>query len=132
MKASPELSIIVIISYLSSMRILLNLILSTVAILVTSYILTDVKVDGFFAALVVAIVLGIVNSIVKPVLKILTLPINILTLGLFSLVITALMVMLTDALVPGFTVNGFLPALLFGVLLSLVNWIIFTVIPDGK
>lgn len=112
------------------MKMVLNLLLSTVAIIVTAYVIQDVEVDGFLTALVVAVILGIINAVVKPVIKLLTLPINILTLGLFSFVITALMVMLTAAIVPGFTVTGFLPALLFGILLSLVNGILFAVMPD--
>lgn len=109
------------------MKIIINLILSTLAVLVAAYLIQGVAVDGFFAAFVVAVVLGIVNSIVKPVIKLLTLPITFLTLGLFSLVITAAMVLLTDVLVSGFSVTGFVPALLFGIVLSLINSVVFAV-----
>ncbi|MBE0574056.1 phage holin family protein [Candidatus Dojkabacteria bacterium] len=114
------------------MKILINLVVSTIAVLISAYIIPDVQVEGFFVAVVVAVVLAIVNALVKPVVEFLTLPVNILTLGLFSFVVTALMVMLTAAIVPGFQVGGFLAALLFGVVLSLVNGVLFAVLPGEK
>ncbi len=112
------------------MKILINLVLSAVAVLIAAYIIPGVAVDGFFAALVVAVVLAVVNAFIRPILTFLTLPVNILTLGLFSFVITALLVMLTGAIVPGFVVTGFVAALLFGVVLSLVSGVLFAVMPD--
>ena len=106
--------------------------LSTLGVLIAAYLIQGVTVDGFFAALVVAVVLGLVNAIVRPVIKLLTLPITFLTLGLFSLVITAAMVLLTDALVSGFSVSGFIPALLFGIVVSLINSVVFAVAKDKK
>ncbi len=103
------------------MAILFSWIISALAIIASAYLLPGVHVDGFTTALVVALVLGIINAIIKPVLVILTLPINILTLGLFTLVINALLVLLTAAIVPGFKVDGFWWALIFGVVLSLIN-----------
>lgn len=103
------------------MSILINLLLSTIAVVVTAYVLPGVNVDSFLTALVVAVALGVVNAILKPILVILTLPINILTLGLFTLVINALLVLLVSAFVPGFHVDGFLWALVFGLVLSVVN-----------
>lgn len=91
-------------------------------VFVSAYILPGVKVDSFVTALVVAVVLGIVNAILKPILVLLTLPINLLTLGLFSLVINAVLILLVTAMVPGFTVAGFWTALVFSVVLSLVGW----------
>ena len=91
------------------------------AVFLTAYLLPGVKVDGIFTAIIVAIVLGIVNFIVKPILHLLTLPITILTLGLFSFVINALMILLVDYLVPGFHVDNFWAALLFSLVLSLVS-----------
>jgi len=102
-------------------NILINLLVTGIAVVISSYILPGVKVDGFLTAVVVGVVLGIVNSILKPVLVILTLPITILTLGLFTFVINALLVMLVSAIVPGFKVDGFLWALIFSVVLSLVG-----------
>lgn len=101
--------------------ILLNVLINTIAVFVAGYILPGIKVESFGAALVAAIVLGILNSIVKPVLLFLTLPLNILTLGLFTFVINALMVILASNIVPGFTVDSFWWALLFSLVLSLLN-----------
>lgn len=103
------------------MYIIANWIVSALAILVTAYVLPGVHIEGFTTALVVAVVLGIVNAIIKPILFILTLPITILTLGLFTLVINAIMVLLVNSLVKGFTVDGFGWALLFSLVLSIVN-----------
>jgi putative membrane protein len=103
------------------MNILISLILSTVAVFVTAHILPGIKVDGWGTALVVAIILGLINTFIRPLLLILTLPINILTLGLFTLVIIALCVMLAGAIVPGFQVDGFWWAMAFGVVLGLIN-----------
>lgn len=114
------------------MQALLSLLLSGVAVLISAYVIPGVTVDGLFAAIVVAIILAVVNALVRPVLAFLTLPINILTLGLFSFVISALMVMLTAAIVPGFAVEGFLTALLFAVVLSLVNGLLGALSPEKK
>lgn len=103
------------------MSILLNWLLSALAIIVAAYLLPGVKVDSFVTALVVAVVLGVINAFLKPILLFLTLPITILTLGLFSLVINALLVMLSAAIVPGFVVDGFWWALIFSILLSFIN-----------
>ncbi len=103
------------------MSILINWLVNALAILAASYLLPGVHIAGFTSALVVAVVLGIINAVVKPILLILTLPINILTLGLFTLVINALLIMFTANLVPGFTVDGFLWALIFSIVLSLIN-----------
>lgn len=103
------------------MSILINWLISAVAILVAAYILPGVQVSSFTAALVAAVVLGIINAVIKPILLILTLPINLLTLGLFTFVINALVIILTANLVPGFKVAGFWWALLFSIVLSLIN-----------
>lgn len=105
------------------MNTIMKLILSALAVGIAAYLLPGVTVDGFVAAVIVAVVLAIVNTFVKPVITILTLPINIVTLGLFSLVITALMVILTDYVVPGFEVAGFWSALFFGVVLALISMV---------
>lgn len=107
--------------YNKNMNLLFNWLISALAILVSAYILPGVHVSSFVAALVASLVLGIINAVLKPVLIILSLPITILTLGLFTLVIDALLILLTSAIVPGFTVNGFLWALLFSLVLSIVN-----------
>jgi len=105
----------------SNLQILINLILSGIAVLISAYVLPGVTVDGFLTAIVVAVILSVVNTFVKPLILFLTLPINILTLGLFSLVINALMIMLVDAVVPGLEINGILWAFVFSIVLSLVS-----------
>jgi putative membrane protein len=93
-------------------------------IMVAAYIIPGVFVGSFWVALVAALVLGLLNILVKPVLLILTLPITILTLGLFSLVINGSMILLLGALVPGFSVAGLWPAILFSIVVSVANYII--------
>lgn len=114
------------------MQILINLILSGVAVFVSAYVLPGVKVDGFATALVVAILLAVVNVFIKPFVSFLAFPITILTLGLFSLVINALMVLLVAAIVPGFKVDGILWALVFSIVLSLVSSVIYMLAPTKK
>lgn len=96
-------------------------IISAIAIIIASYLISGVHLDGIFAALAVSIVLGLLNTFIRPVFVLMTLPLNILTLGLFTLIINALLIMLTSAIVPGFKVDGFLWAVLFGLVLTLVN-----------
>jgi putative membrane protein len=103
------------------MNIFIRWIIFAAAILITAYILPGVSVDGIVAALVVAVILGAINAVLKPILIILTLPINILTLGLFTFVINALLVLLASSIVPGFYVDGFWWALLFAIVLSIIN-----------
>lgn len=103
------------------MNIIINILVSAVAVLVTGRLLTGVTIDGFGTAIVVAVVLGIVNGVLGPILLALTLPINVLTLGLFTFVIIAGLVMLTAAMVPGFKVASFWWALGFAFVLALVN-----------
>ena|SRR3972149_864265 len=103
------------------MNILLSWILSGLVILAAAYLLPGVHVASFLSALVVALVLGIINAVLKPILVVLTLPINLLTFGLFTLVINAILIMLTTVVVPGFVVDSFWWALLFGLFLSVAN-----------
>lgn len=111
---------------------IIRFLLSGLAVLLTGYLLPGVHVEHFGYALLVAIVLSIVNVLVKPILVILTIPITILTLGLFLLVINALIIMLVDALTPGFSVEGFWWALAFSLILSLFNSIFGGLIQDKK
>lgn len=109
---------------------IISWLVATLAIIVSAYLLPGVTVLSFFAAFATALVLGIVNAFIKPILVFLTLPLNILTLGLFTLVINALLIMLTGIIVPGFEVANFWWALLFGLILSLVNFILHSVVKD--
>lgn len=95
--------------------------LTGLAIVLTAYLLPGVNVEDYWTALVVALVLSLVNIFVKPILIVLTIPITFITLGLFLLVINALMILLADYFVDGFFVDGFWWALLFSLILSLFN-----------
>ena len=106
------------------MKTLIHFLVSAVAILITAYVLPGVYVDGLFAALVLAVILGVINTFIRPVLVVLTLPLSIVTLGLFVLVINALLVMLASYIVPGFTVAGFWYAFLFGIVLAIVSYVL--------
>ena len=102
------------------MNTLILLILNSLAVLVASYLVPGVAVSGFVSALLVALVLGHLNVFVKPALLFIALPINILTLGLFTLVINTILIMVVSAIVPGFVVSDFIHAFLFALVLSIV------------
>jgi len=110
------------------MAFLIKWLVNALAIGITAYLLPGVRVSGFFAALVTALVLGLVNTFIRPLLLLLTLPLNILTLGLLTLVINALLIMLVAAVVPGFSVRGFWWALLFGLVLAVINYVLNVVV----
>jgi len=97
-----------------------------IVVFLLAQILPGVSVADYFTAILVAVILALLNFIVKPVLVLLTLPITVLTLGLFLLVINAVIILLTDALMDGFAVSGFWIALLFSLLLSLFQSILFS------
>ncbi|HYE22235.1 MAG TPA: phage holin family protein [Verrucomicrobiae bacterium] len=103
------------------MSLLWRLVINTAAIMVAAYLLPGVAVSSFWVALVVAIVLGIINIFLKPILVILTLPLTFITFGLFLLVINAVLILLAGAIVEGFEVDGFWWAVLFSVVLSIIN-----------
>lgn len=100
----------------------MKLFLRTMAVGIAAYLVSGVVVADWLAAVVAAVVLGILNSILRPILLLLTIPVNVMTLGLFTLVINTAMVMLAAELVPGFSVASFWTALVFSLVLSVVNW----------
>lgn len=106
------------------MKLILNLITQGIAVFLTAYILPGVYLENFFMALVVALVLGILNAVIKPILFILTLPITIVTLGLFTFILNAFMILIVDTLVVGFEVGGFFNALIFSLVLSIVSTVL--------
>ena len=110
------------------MTFLVSWLIQAVAIVITAYLLPGVRLSGFFAALVTALVLGLINTFIKPLLLLLTLPINILTLGLLTFVINALLIMLTSSIVPGFVVTGFGWALLFSLILTVINYVLGSIV----
>lgn len=107
------------------MAIIVNWLLSALVIISAAYVLPGVHVADFFTALVIALILGVINATLKPLLILLTLPITVLTLGLFTLVISALLIMLTALIVPGFSVDNFWWALIFGLALSIINGVLY-------
>lgn len=106
------------------MNIFINWIINALVIMVAAYILPGIHIQNFWTALVVALVMAILNLLIKPLLVILTLPITLVTFGLFLLVINALMVLLASLIIPGFTVDGFWWAFLFSILVSLINLVL--------
>jgi len=102
----------------------------TFAIIVTSYLLDGIQVSGFFSAVFAAAVLGILNAFFRPIILILTLPINILTMGLFTFVINALLLMMASGIISGFNVLGFWSAVFGALLISVVSWLINGFIGD--
>jgi len=106
------------------MQTLLSLILSTIVAFVTAYILPGVTLTGIVPALVVAVILGILNTLIFPVLLVLTIPLNVLTLGLFTFVIMGFIVWLTSLVVPGFHVANFGWCMLFAIVFAILNTLI--------
>lgn len=106
------------------MRLLIRLLIISLGVLVAVNTIDGVSVPGTQQAIVVAVVLGLLNAFLKPVLQLLALPVTILTLGIFYFVINVFIVYLTSYIVPSFTVEGFFPALLFSIVVSLVSWLL--------
>lgn len=103
------------------MGLIVKILLTGVAALLAAYILPGVQISGFGSALILAVVLALLNAVVRPILVVLTIPVTVITLGLFLLVINALIILLADSLVSGFNVDGFLWALIFSLVLSLIE-----------
>ena len=105
------------------MKFLVQLIVSALAVIITSLLLPGVQINSVFTAILVAAVLALLNMVVKPLLVVLTIPITVFTLGFFLLIINAAIILLTSYIVPGFLVNGFWTALLFSIILSIVTYL---------
>ncbi|MEQ8219244.1 MAG: phage holin family protein [Arenibacter sp.] len=114
------------------MNLILRILLSAIAVVILAKILPGVGVDSYTTAIIVAIVLSLLNFIVKPILVILTLPVTILTLGLFLLIINAIIILLADYFIDGFQVNNIWWALLFSLLLSFLQSIFYSFLNDDK
>lgn len=106
------------------MYILFRWMLNALALFFTASVIPGLHLTGFYAALITVLVLGLVNAFIRPLLVVLTLPINILTLGLFTLVINGLLFWLVSTLVKGFTVENFTAAFLGALVFSIISWII--------
>ncbi|WP_395044535.1 phage holin family protein [Flavobacterium sp.] len=114
------------------MKLIARILITSLLVVLISYLMKGVQVLEVWDAIIVAIVLGLLNLFVKPVIILFTLPVTIVTLGLFLLVINALIILLCDKLVDGFTVNSFWTALFFSIILSLSQSIMYKFIGENK
>lgn len=103
------------------MKIFIHWFLSALAIGIAAYLIPGITIAGVIPALILALVLAAINTFIRPVLMVLTLPLSIMTLGLFALVLNTLLIMFAAAVVPGVAVSGFISALIFGIVLALVS-----------
>jgi len=104
------------------MQLILRWLISALALLALPYVMSGIEVKSFYIALIVAVVLGLINAVVRPILILLTLPVTVLTLGLFILVINALLFWFVASFVDGFQVSGFWAAFFGAILYSLITW----------
>ncbi len=103
---------------------LIHWLLASLTIMITAYLVPGIHVDGFIAALIAAIVIGIVNTLVWPILTVITLPLTIITFGLFLFVVNGLALKIAAALSPGFTIDGFMPAVFGSIILTILGWLV--------
>ena len=111
-------------------KLFLKLTVPAVAVLAGAHLLPGVEVRSFSYAILVAVILGFLNGFVKPILQILTIPITILTMGIFLIVLDALMILLVDSLLEGFSVSGILTAIIFSVIVSVITSIIYQLLDE--
>jgi putative membrane protein len=111
------------------MRMLLHWLINALALLALPYLFTTIKVDSFTTALIVAIVLGLINTLIRPLLVLLTLPVTILTLGLFIFVINGLLFWAVGSFMPGFHVGGFWAGVFGAIVYSIISWLLSALIP---
>ena len=112
------------------MGILIRWVILTASIIIASYLLEGIHISGFFSAFFAAAALGILNALFRPILLILTLPINVLTLGLFTFIINALMLKMASGIIPGFEVYGFWTAVIGSLIISVISWLLNSFISD--
>ena len=106
------------------MGLLVRWLVLTAAIIIASYLINGIEISGFFSAFFAAAILGILNVFFRPILFILTLPINLLTLGLFTFVINALLLKMASGVIEGFQVHGFWSAVFGALVISVANWLL--------
>lgn len=114
------------------MNIIVRIVVTSILVMVISYLMKGIVVDTFTTALTVAVVLGLLNFFVKPILVLFTLPITIFTLGLFYLVVNAIIILLCDKLVDGFDVSSFWTALFFSIILSISQSLVYKLTESKK
>jgi putative membrane protein len=114
------------------MKIIIKWLASAISIMIAAYLLNGITVASFWSALWLSLFLGLLNAIIRPVLIVLTLPINILTLGLFTFVINAILVLLASSAVKGFAVSGFWAAMLFSIVVSVISYLLNEILGTKK
>ena len=114
------------------MKLILRILLTAVLVMLISYLMKGVSVDNFITSLIVAIVLGLLNIFIKPILVMLTLPVTVFTLGLFLLFINAALIILCTKIVGGFKVDSLWTAMLFSILLSLLQSIMYRLVGEDN
>ncbi|HEY0338796.1 MAG TPA: phage holin family protein [Burkholderiales bacterium] len=114
------------------MRILLVWLVNTLALIAVAYLMPSITVSSFSSAVIAALILGLVNTIIRPVLVLLTLPVTLLTLGLWIFVINGLLFWLVGSFVPGFVVHGFWAGVIGSILFSIVSWLLSALILRGR
>ncbi len=112
------------------MRLIRNILITAISLLVAGYVVPGFTVINLTTAIIAALILGVVNTIIKPILLLLTLPINVLTLGLFTYIVNALMLMLTAGFIGGFAISGLLAALLGSLVISVTSYLLNTIFKD--
>ncbi len=114
------------------MFLILRLIISAVGLLAIAYLVPGIEVASFYIALIAAVVLGVANAVVRPLVLVLTLPVNIMTLGLFTFIINALMLWLASSVVPGFEIVGLVAAVMGAIVMWLIGWVTSVLIKHAK
>ncbi len=112
------------------MQILIAIVLNALALLATAYVVPGFRVADFTTAVLAAIVLGVVNTFIKPIISFISLPITIVTLGLFAFIINAVCLFLVSAIVKGVMIDGWVPAVLGAIVLSIVSTVLSTLLKD--
>jgi putative membrane protein len=114
------------------MRMLLQLLINAIALLALPYVFSSINVDSFGTALIVALVLGFINVLIRPILVLLTLPVTLLTLGLFIFVINGLLFWAVGSFMPGFHVNGFWAGFFGAIVYSIISWALASLLPRSS
>ena len=113
-------------------KLLLSWVINALALLALPFLMSSIRVESFTTALIVALVLGLINAVIRPILVLLTLPVTVLTLGLFILVINALLFWFVASFVEGFHVTGFWSAFFGAIIYAIISWALSALLPDKK
>ena len=114
------------------MRLLITWLINALALLALPYLFTSIHVDTFVSALIAALVLGLINTLIRPLLVLLTLPVTLLTLGLFIFVINGLLFWFVGSFIKGFSVDGFWAGVFGAIVYSIISWILSSILMPSK